>query len=132
MSTPSTTPSNTFRIVLAMLLVVGMLGRAGLHLVGELHAADHAMNAALVAHDHDRAQAGACDGRDDATSDDAAAPYGLGGHGLFHHADGITLATLVVDVEAAKPHFDDVKPSAWAPATFASVQAVTPFRPPIA
>lgn len=126
------TSSNTFRIVLAMLLVVGMLGRAGLHLVGELHAADHAMNAALVAHGHDHAQIGACDGRDDATSDDDALQRGLGGHGLFHHADGITLATLVVDVEAAKPSFDDVKPTAWSPATFASLQAVTPFRPPIA
>jgi hypothetical protein len=111
------------RLGALMLLVLGLLVRPVVDLVGGLHAAEHAVQAAAVA-DHGHAHPG---------EEPAGDPdHTRGSHGLMHQAEcGATVApwpawTLALGLPpsatAALP--DVIAPRLGVPAT--------PFRPPIA
>jgi hypothetical protein len=115
------------RTILMVLLVLGALLRSGLWLLGELHAAEHQVHAALADHDHTH------DGNDVPESGvaEAAQDHTKGGHGLLHQSSGASFDVFFA-MELGIPKLPSIRPSPPRPDDFASAHLVTPFRPPIA
>lgn len=121
---------NVLRVSMLTLLVLGIAIRPVLQFVGEAHASDHEVAAAVHGHDHDHRHD---PGHDSVPDEDPAPDHTSGVHGLMHQASGggtFSVNSLVMTLPEVA--FELLATPVPAPSRVPLQLIEGPFRPPIA